>query len=69
MNVTIAGTTSHQHEYDQRGDVLSLGGGALRAAARTAATPAGHGFDYADADAVTGTVASTRGACSNVMAR
>ena len=32
MNVTIAGTTFDQHEYDERGDVLYLGAGAPRPA-------------------------------------
>ena len=31
MNVTIAGTTFDQHEYDARGDVLYLSAGATRA--------------------------------------
>ena len=56
MNVTIAGTTFDQHEYDERGDVLYLSAGDPRAAARTIATPEGHAVDYDDSGAVIGMV-------------
>lgn len=56
MNVTIAGTTFDQHEYDQRGDVLYLSAGRPRAAARTVSTPEGHAVDYDEAGVVTGMV-------------
>ena len=56
MNVTIAGTTFDQHEYDARGDVLYLSAGEPRSVARTLATPEGHAVDYDDAGAVIGMV-------------
>lgn len=56
MNVTIAGTTFDQHEYDERGDVLYLSAGDPRAAARTIATPEGHALDYDESGAVIGMV-------------
>jgi uncharacterized protein YuzE len=56
MNVTIAGTTFDQHEYDERGDVLYLSAGDPQAAARTIATPEGHAVDYDDSGAVIGMV-------------
>jgi uncharacterized protein YuzE len=56
MNVTIAGTTFDQHEYDERGDVPYLSTGAPRAAARTIATPEGHAMDYDESGAVIGMV-------------
>jgi uncharacterized protein YuzE len=56
MNVTIAGTTFDQHEYDERGDVLYLSRGAPQVAARTIATPEGHAMDYDDAGSVVGMV-------------
>jgi uncharacterized protein YuzE len=56
MNVTIAGTTFDQHEYDDRGDVLYLRAEAPRPAARTLATPGGHAVDYDDAGVVIGMV-------------
>ena len=54
MNVTIAGTTFDQHEYDERGDVLYLSSGAPRTAARTIATSEGHAVDYDEFGAVIG---------------
>lgn len=56
MNVTIAGTTFDQHEYDERGDVLYLSTGAPRVPARTIATPEGHAMDYDESGAVIGMV-------------
>ncbi len=56
MNITIAGTTFDQHEYDERGDVLYLSAGTQRAAARTIATPEGHAVDYDESGAVIGMV-------------
>ncbi|MEA2186215.1 MAG: hypothetical protein QOK16_1226 [Solirubrobacteraceae bacterium] len=56
MNVTIAGTTFDQHEYDERGDVLYLSAGAPRTATRTIATPEGHAVDYDESGAVIGMV-------------
>lgn len=56
MNVTIAGTTFDQHEYDERGDVLYLSTGAPRPATRTVATPEGHAVDYDASGAVIGMV-------------
>lgn len=56
MNVTIAGTTFDQHEYDERGDVLYLSAGVPRPAARTIATPEGHAMDYDESGAVIGMV-------------
>ncbi len=56
MNVTIAGTTFDQHEYDERGDVLYLSAGPPRAAARTIATPEGHAMDHDETGAVIGMV-------------
>ena len=55
MNVTIAGTTFDQHEYDVRGDVLYLSTGAPQVPARTIATPEG-AMDYDKAGAVIGRV-------------
>jgi uncharacterized protein YuzE len=56
MNVTIAGTTFDQHEYDECGDVLYLSAGAPRTATRTIATPEGHAVDYDESGAVIGMV-------------
>jgi uncharacterized protein YuzE len=56
MTVTIAGTTFDSHEYDDRGDVLYLGVGPPREAARTVATPEGHAVDYDESGAVIGMV-------------
>jgi uncharacterized protein YuzE len=56
MSVTIAGITFDEHEYDARGDVLYLSVGPPQQAARTVATPEGHGVDYDTADAVIGMV-------------
>jgi uncharacterized protein YuzE len=54
MTLTIAGTTFDQHEYDEHGDVLYLGVGPPREAARTIATPEGHAVDYDETGAVIG---------------
>jgi uncharacterized protein YuzE len=56
MNVTIAGTTFDQHEYDERGDVLYLSAGPPQTATRTIATPEGHAVDYDESGAVIGIV-------------
>lgn len=56
MNVTIAGITFDQHEYDERGDVLYLSAGPPQAATRTVATPEGHALDYDESGAVIGMV-------------
>ena len=56
MNVTIAGTTFDQHEYDERGDVLYLSAGEARPAARTVAPPDGHAMDYDESGPLIGMV-------------
>jgi uncharacterized protein YuzE len=56
MNVTIAGTSFDQQEYDERGDVLYLSVGSPRKATRTNATPEGHAVDYDESGAVIGMV-------------
>lgn len=56
MTVTIAGTSFDQHEYDEPGDVLYLGVGSPREAARTIATPEGHAVDYDEFGGVIGMV-------------
>jgi uncharacterized protein YuzE len=56
MNVTIAGTTFDQHEYDERGDVLYLSVGAPRTPSKTIATPEGHAVDYDESGAIIGMV-------------
>lgn len=56
MNITIAGTTFDQHEYDERGDVLYLSAGAPRPPTRTVATPEGHAVDYDESGVVIGMV-------------
>jgi uncharacterized protein YuzE len=54
MNLTIAGTTFDQHEYDRLGDVLYLTAGDPRVATRTIATPEGHAVDYDESGAIIG---------------
>ena len=56
MNVTIAGTTFDQHEYDEHGDVLCLSTGPPRTATRTIATHEGHAVDYDESGAIIGMV-------------
>jgi uncharacterized protein YuzE len=56
MNVTIAGISFDQHEYDERGDVLYLSVGPPREAFRTIATPEGHAVDYDESGTVVGMV-------------
>jgi uncharacterized protein YuzE len=56
VNLTIAGISFDQHEYDERGDVLYLSVGPPREAARTIATPEGHAVDYDESGAVIGMV-------------
>lgn len=56
MNITIAGTTFDDHEYDARGDVLYLTMGRPREPARTIATPEEHAVDYDEDGAVIGMV-------------
>lgn len=54
MNITVAGISFDQHEYDERGDVLYLSVGDPREPATTVATPEGHAVDYDTAGAVIG---------------
>jgi uncharacterized protein YuzE len=56
MNVTVAGISFDEHEYDSRGDVLYLSVGSPREPARTVATPEGHAVDYDAEGAVIGMV-------------
>lgn len=54
MNITVAGISFDQHEYDERGDVLYLSVGDPREPVATVATPEGHAVDYDEVGAVTG---------------